>query len=145
MVDVLAVVKPTDPADAPTDEDIPTLCPWPEPPATSTVPASSTPDTTDGADTTDGPGTTTAGLRGPAGVDDTTATTEPAPGTTIDLSDTTAGSDPANGTCEVHVDEVITDDLTVGEGPVASLGQVGIIQFVLARRRQWRRAPLVVG
>ena len=128
VVDVLAVVKPTDPADAPTDEDIPTLCPRPTPPATTTttVPASSTPETTEA------PGTTASGFRAPAGVDDTTATTEPAD-TTIETDDTTAGSDVLDGTCEVHVDEVVTDDLVEGDGPVASLGQVGIIQFVLAR------------
>lgn len=129
VIDVLAVVPPTDPATAPTDDDIPTLCPRP---VTETTTADTT-DATDGttASSADTTATTAAGWRRPAATDDTTVTTAAA--------DTTAGSagsdttDATNGTCDVHVDEVVTDDLVVGDGPTASLGQVAIMHFTLAR------------
>lgn len=110
VIDVLAVVEPTDPAAAPTDEEIPTLCPRP---ATATTTAE-----TVTAETT------------PATTGDTSATSAPSSATTAAATATTG---PTNGVCDVHVTEVVTDDITVGDGPTARLGQMAIMHFVLAR------------
>lgn len=118
VIDVLAVVAPTDVDDAPTVDAIPTLCPRAA--VDTTVPASSAPDDTSSA--TDASDATTPDTATP----DTTTPDTTTPGSTP--VDTIADSE-----CDVHVDEVTTDDLVEGDGPAAELGQVAIINFVFAR------------
>lgn len=126
VIDVLAVVPPTDLDDAPGTDEIPTLCPRAE--TDTTVPATSTPDgTTDGSDDTSGTESTST---------ETTSTETTTPETTVGEAttpDTASSGTATEATCDVHVDAVTTDDLVEGDGPTAEEGQVAIINFVFAR------------
>lgn len=78
IIDVLAVIAPPDPANAPAPEDVPTL-----PCADGSAPDTAAPD--------------------------------------------------ASASCDQHTDDVLTEEVTAGDGATAESGQTAIIQFVLAR------------